>query len=342
MEPSQSSTQRKRAAREAPGSKKTVKRPRTVKKEKKTANAGQNSLLDRVRHVLESAAPKRVTDDELGARLKINDEKKIQVINCIQRFLNEFKIKMFRSAQGAISYMWMSTQERHKIRQKNAKLRGLGAAAHSVYQEIEKSGNKGLGMRDLKYKTNLPTQQIRKLLHQMAQRSLIKWVHTIEAKNKKIWMLFGVEPSREVRGGPWYDDAKFDQDIVDVLYKCCLQVIKKREEATSEEVAKYLTDRKLLSVSFTVMDIEYILSALLLDGELESYIKPVRSDGKPQNGKLEQIRYYRPRKGGLLHSSFTDIPCAACPVVERCAEGREVNPNSCSYLTSWMEINGQF
>uniref|UniRef100_A0A6T6YYH9 DNA-directed RNA polymerase III subunit RPC6 n=1 Tax=Amorphochlora amoebiformis TaxID=1561963 RepID=A0A6T6YYH9_9EUKA len=233
----------------------------------------------------------------------------------------------------------MSDPERAKTRARRDKLRGLTTDAKLVYQEIEKADNKGLGIKDIKFKTRLPTTSIRVVLEAMATRNLIKWVHTIAARNKKIWMLYHLTPAREVRGGPWYDQGQFNQDIVNALRMASKSSVRKKP-STAEEVADFINKKKLFNdTKIEAQDITIILEGMVVDGDLCSEMKAiplVKGEGALRN--TNQVKVYRKMIGKRIESPFTQVPCAVCPVASRCGEGQEINPRDCKYFASWLEF----
>lgn len=48
-----------------------------------------------------------------------------------------------------------------------------------------------------------PREQINKCLKALEQRKLIKAVKSVASSNRKVYMLFELEPSREITGGAW-------------------------------------------------------------------------------------------------------------------------------------------
>lgn len=332
--------------------------PARKKERKGRRNEGQAggsadaALCESVEEFIRTRAPARATVAQIGRAVgsQVNE----QLLTQLNVLLKASKIKLFERSepgnQGKVhlEYEWVPREERTRNRARMAKLRGLTPAALSIYKEIEQAGSKGLGMRDLKYKTNLQASAIRKLLEAMAARSLIKWVRTIEAKNKKIWLLQNVQPSREVEGGPWYDDGIFDEQVVDALYKGCMGILQSKGPQTAQQVTRVLVEAGLLNgVTIDTMDTEYILQALVLDGQAEveeKSLPPVKvelRDGGGAPGAAAQNRkltLYRIKDGGLNKSPYTTIPCAVCPVAVKCAEGLEVSPEKCKYLAKWMQF----
>ena len=54
----------------------------------------------------------------------------------------------------------------------------------------------------------------------------------LQNKNRKVYMLFNLIPSRWVTGGPWYGtDQVYGAEFVDVVKQQCLQFITKRQDS---------------------------------------------------------------------------------------------------------------
>ena len=50
------------------------------------------------------------------------------------------------------------------------------------------------------------------------------WQHP----TRKIYMLFHLEPSTEMTGGPWYTDKELDTEFIKLLTAACLKFIRDR------------------------------------------------------------------------------------------------------------------
>eukprot|EP00465_Bigelowiella_longifila_P014351 CAMPEP_0185278304 /NCGR_PEP_ID=MMETSP1359-20130426/60712_1 /TAXON_ID=552665 /ORGANISM="Bigelowiella longifila, Strain CCMP242" /LENGTH=225 /DNA_ID=CAMNT_0027872755 /DNA_START=24 /DNA_END=701 /DNA_ORIENTATION=+ len=225
-------------------------------------------------------------------------------------------------------------------------MRGLSQEQKMLYEEIEAAGDRGTSVRDLRYKvSSLQQRKINHLLDSLVSKNLIKWVRTIQAKNKKIYMLIDTIPSRQVVGGPWYEEGEFDRDVVDKLFRVAVAQVKKRQAITAKELASIINESGLLvNKKLEEMDAEFILSALVSDGELKGFYREEKAKSSSSVVKTENSGplpsrardyVYQIKKGGLLKSSFTYIPCCNCPVSEKCGEGQEVNPAECVYFNDW-------
>ena len=61
----------------------------------------------------------------------------------------------------------------------------------------------GLWTKDMKHKTNLQQAQVTKILKQLESRKLVKAIKPVNQPSKKFYMLFDLEPAREITGGAW-------------------------------------------------------------------------------------------------------------------------------------------
>ena len=74
--------------------------------------------------------------------------------------------------------------------------------------------------------------QINKCLKSLEQRKLVKAVKSVANGNRKVYMLFELEPSREITGGAWYTGHEYDSEFIAVLRQECHKYIKREKRAT--------------------------------------------------------------------------------------------------------------
>jgi DNA-directed RNA polymerase III subunit RPC6 len=55
----------------------------------------------------------------------------------------------------------------------------------------------------MKVRTNLGQPQITKILKSLEGKSLIKSVKNVNNPSRKLYMVYELEPSREITGGAW-------------------------------------------------------------------------------------------------------------------------------------------
>ncbi|EOD27272.1 hypothetical protein EMIHUDRAFT_205297 [Emiliania huxleyi CCMP1516] len=125
------------------------------------------------------------------------------------------RVAISKTAAGGLVFRLQSDQSAKRART----LDGLTAEDRLLYQEIERAGNAGIKSKDLRVRSNLQQQQVAKVLRTLESRGLIRSVKSVAAKNQKLYMLAGLEPSVAVTGGAWYtDDQEFDHALIQVWY----------------------------------------------------------------------------------------------------------------------------
>ena len=173
--------------------------------------------------------------------------------------------------------------------------------------------------------------QINKSLKTLETRKLIKWIHTVSAKSRKVYLIYEIEPSRELTGGAWYSDNELDEDLIRVLHEQCSLFITKQGFVTAEQVYQFISESGVFKVDLRLEDVITVLDTLIFDGLAEAIPAPSPSAGGPA------VTVYRSTRSKGALSIFNTTPCAQCPVAASCCPGADVCPEMCPYLSKWLE-----
>ncbi|KAI0726702.1 RNA polymerase Rpc34, partial [Fomitopsis betulina] len=101
--------------------------------------------------------------------------------------------------------------------------KGLSREEGVVLDRIRVASNEGIWMKHIKVKTQLHQTIVDKCLKSLTQKQLVKIVNDV-----RIYMLYNVEPSVELTGGPWYTDKELDTEFIKLLTDVCLKIIRDR------------------------------------------------------------------------------------------------------------------
>lgn len=211
-----------------------------------------------------------------------------------------------------------------------------------VFNIIEEAGNKGIWMRDIRVKSNLSANQLNKVLKTLENKKIIKAVKSVAASKKKVYMLFHLEPDSSITGGAWYCNEDFEAEFVDILHQQCLKYLKQKWEnakekepdpiaaknfsyASAQDVWKYIDDLGISKVKLSEHDVETILNTLVYDARAERHIT------------VDETVLFRYVETLLPQTGLTQIPCGVCPVLSRCSLTGMVRPETCTYLTTWLQ-----
>ncbi|EFO84683.1 hypothetical protein CRE_03668 [Caenorhabditis remanei] len=206
-----------------------------------------------------------------------------------------------------------------------------------IYGLIEESKTRGIWIKELRDGSGLNQLQLRKTLKSLETKKLIKTIKAV-GTTKKCYIVFDLEPDMSLTGGTFYSDQQLDSELINTLISVCgsyassrrkhaiesnpnnIQMQRESSYIRPQEIAQFITEKRVLNVPLSLEDLERILEVAVLDGTIER-----RADGK--------IRACAPRSS---ISPLVSVPCAVCPVVEDCRPGYVISPQSCDYMKNWL------
>ena len=86
----------------------------------------------------------------------------------------------------------------------------------------------------------MPQAQITKIFKSLEARKLIKAVKSVSQQNRKVYMLYELEPSREITGGAWYTEHEYDAEFINVLREQCEKFIVGQGKVTLDQVSDFV------------------------------------------------------------------------------------------------------
>eukprot|EP01029_Cantina_marsupialis_P014343 TRINITY_DN31663_c0_g1_i2.p1 TRINITY_DN31663_c0_g1~~TRINITY_DN31663_c0_g1_i2.p1 ORF type:complete len:276 (+),score=88.32 TRINITY_DN31663_c0_g1_i2:114-941(+) len=258
--------------------------------------------------------PDGVSDSFLKTKFPREYEKMVEVFN---ELLSQNRMALF---QRNDEYIYKYVAERDA-----ARVQGLQPEEHIVLELIGKAGNTGIWTRDLKSKTGLAQGRLTKVLKHLESRRLIKSVKSIQGKNKKIYMLFELEPSREVTGGPWYSDQEFDFEFIDHVCNFVMELLHMGKTLGATDIEEKVRSSGISKVELGPDEIKQILDVLMFDGRIEHF-----------RDKFGNIMY-KPVESATALDGVIAMPCGSCPIADECDETGAICPATCLYLKKWLD-----
>jgi len=221
------------------------------------------------------------------------------------------------------------------------KLKGLSHECKELYKLVVSSKNKGIWAKDLRIKSRQPQSTFNAAIKILENdRKLIKKIKTI-GRNKKVYMKFDLEPSKELTGGAWYNDlGEFDADFVAILSQVCLKYIQDHGYASSQDLETHIRTHNITKDPVNLEDIQMldfqIINTLIYDGLVEEFF-----DNSSRTTFLgHKSTFYKPSKISIPSNGLTQIPCGNCPVSRDCSDDAcsDITPAKCPYLQNWLEL----
>jgi DNA-directed RNA polymerase III subunit RPC6 len=186
----------------------------------------------------------------------------VDIALAINGLVNKGRLNTFRHDNICV---WKIVAE-----DKANKMQSLNQQERIVYQAIEKEGNMGIWIKDLRKRTNILGQGVlEKILKSMMVRKYIKAEDSIAGKNKKVYMLYELKPSLEVTGGTFYKGSDMDTEFISVMQKASRIILMRNGPQTASGVLTHIQNLKVSSVPLTLHDIATVLNTLVMDRMVE-------------------------------------------------------------------------
>ena len=181
----------------------------------------------------------------------------------LNKLMGEGRLVASQRANMKLSFKLQSKEEAQR-------LNGLTAEDRLVLQEVERAATAGIATKDLKARTNLQTAALQRVLKKLEAKRLVQSHKSVASKNKKMYLLAGLEPTREITGGSWYSGAEFDHEFISQLAKSALAYIQKKEKATAAEVHAFICESGLVrGKQLRLEDVDSVLQTLVYDARAE-------------------------------------------------------------------------
>lgn len=160
-------------------------------------------------------ASKAWSQNEL--EVMVDAEHRGLLLQYIQELLNQQSIKLMQS-EGSLYYQAVSRDEADKIR-------GMSRDETIVYSYIQGAGREGIWTKTIRLKSNLHQSVVNRCLKSLETKRFIKSVKSVKFPTRKIVMLYHLQPSIDVTGGPWFTDTELDSEFIALLLRLIWQYV---------------------------------------------------------------------------------------------------------------------
>lgn len=83
-----------------------------------------------------------------------------------------------------------------------------------MYSYIESSGREGIWTRTIRNRTNLHQAVFNRCLKSLESKNFIKSIQSAKFPKRKVYILYHLQPSEDVTGGPFFTDGVLDEEFV--------------------------------------------------------------------------------------------------------------------------------
>lgn len=212
-----------------------------------------------------AAAGGGVTNTAL--KIKFGDARLPMLATVINALTTKGRLTMSRHATtNELVYSLISEDQASKFE-------GLDTSARLVYQIIEKSGNMGIWTKDIRTQSNIQQLALNKIFKSLESRRLIKPTKSVTAKAKKLYMLYDLQPAKELTGGPWYTELEFDHEFIAELRHFILHCVKRLnggKGVSLQTIMDKMKEANVSKVKLSLDEIRQLVQTLVYDYMVET------------------------------------------------------------------------
>lgn len=229
--------------------------------------------------------PTKIFTQEEIKRLS-GDDDMVKVLKITQSLIDRKMIKLVKVGDDLRIQAILAAETR--------KLTSMSEDEQMIYSYIEASGREGIWTKTLKAKTNMHQHIVIRCLKLLEQQRYVKLIKSVKHPTRKIYMLYNLQPSIDVTGGPWFTDSELDTEFIDSLLTVVWRYIALKtfptafQEpqantnvlqsafpaqhtgfATLESIMEFITSHKITNVDLGPNDIRSLCDVLIFDDKIE-------------------------------------------------------------------------
>ncbi|CAX41258.1 DNA-directed RNA polymerase III subunit, putative [Candida dubliniensis CD36] len=245
-------------------------------------------VSDKARHLYtkmrEYPNSKLFDQDELQTLFDI--KKGSELMEYLQELVNGKYVKISKMGDQ-LKFQTVAEEEAKKVS-------SMSDDEAMIYSYIEASGREGIWTKTIKAKTNLHQHIVQKCLKNLENNRYIKSIKSVKHPTRKIYMLYNLQPSIDVTGGPWFTDSELDTEFIETLLEVCWRFIVgktmyiKDENADTEDsnplqttyhnhhpgvnldqLVEFINNSNITSVELGINDIRSLCDVLIYDDRIE-------------------------------------------------------------------------
>ncbi|KAH6651590.1 RNA polymerase Rpc34 [Truncatella angustata] len=181
---------------------------------------------------LYSAAVEKLEGDDEKAWAKVFSQEELQNLDVIppkdlrtlaaviRELTDEFLFITINTTYGAA---WRLRPENEAV-----KYHGLTQDQNIIYSLIDNAGAEGIWQQDMRKRTNMREQTLKKVLKELEnQKKLITSFTSVQQVSHRCYIKASIKPSEKATGGPWFADGDLDESFIEMLLAVTHNLIKR-------------------------------------------------------------------------------------------------------------------
>ncbi|KAI0718540.1 RNA polymerase III subunit Rpc34 [Cerioporus squamosus] len=241
------------------------------------------NALEQKLHQAALADPKHTLTQKQCAALISDASERTAALNFL---LATGLLKAMKDASGGLTFRGVAKKEL-EVKKDMSEEEAL------ILSYIQVAQSEGIWTKHLKAKTQLHQTVIDRCLKALTQKKLVKTATHHKYPTRRIYMLYHLQPSEEMTGGPWYTDNELDTEFIKLLCSACMRFVRDRsvpkrrggdlpsttqqlypisaspQYPTAQQILAFLIQSRITETQLTVEHVESLLNVLVVDGEVE-------------------------------------------------------------------------
>lgn len=168
---------------------------------------GVSEVAQQLHSQMSQGGSKLYGQDELLKLLNLKDL--TALLSVAQELVNNKLVKLIKQGDE-LRFQALSVSEANKMF-------SMTDDEAMIYSYIEASGREGIWTKTIKARTNLHQHVVVRCLKSLENQQYIKSIKSVKHPTRKIYMLYNLQPSIDVTGGPWFTDSELDSEFIDSL-----------------------------------------------------------------------------------------------------------------------------
>lgn len=232
----------------------------------------------------EAPASKLFTQDDL--KQLINEDDLVKILGMTQSLIDRKMMKLVKVGDDLRFQAILAADTK--------KLTSMSEDEQMIYTYIEASGREGIWTKTLKAKTNMHQHIVLRCLKNLEGQRYVKLIKSVKHPTRKIYMLYNLQPSVDVTGGPWFTDSELDTEFIDSLLTVVWRYIALKTYptafqdpapninvlqttfparhpgfATLDSIMDFISANKITNIDLALNDIRSLCEVLIFDDKIE-------------------------------------------------------------------------
>lgn len=234
--------------------------------------------------MLEGPPSKLYDQEELQKLMNITD---LSQLLLLVQVLTDKKLLKLVKVGDSLKFLPVSLSEAKKIT-------SMSDDEAMIYSYIEASGREGIWTKTIKARTNLHQHIVVRCLKSLEGQRYIKSIKSVKHPTRKIYMLYNLQPSIDVTGGPWFTDSELDTEFIDSLLTVIWRFVASKTHPTAfqppssntniiqssfpynhtgftniESIMEFITTNRITNIDLAINDVRSLCDVLVYDDKLE-------------------------------------------------------------------------